>query len=472
MKKLCLIYWMCTALAIDITAQAIVEKLKSAVNALEKDPQLSHGILGFYVVDAKTGKNVFAKNEQTGLAPASTQKIITSASAFELMGKNYRFHTYIRYGGMVHDGRLSGNLHITGNGDPTLGSWRWTSTTEQKVLERIVAILEKRSIREIASNIIVDDVSYSFQPIPDGWIWQDIGNYYGAGCWGLNWRENQYDLVLQSGKNIGDTTIILKTIPGLTGITLTNFITAAKKNSGDNGYIYATPFSNVGFATGTIPVEEKSFAISGSMPRPSLQFAYALEQKLKEKNIVLTGKIQLQSEQIMAGKPIPPVFGNEDSISSPILDSINYWFMRKSINLYGEALVKALALGGQNRNATTEKGVEIIKNFWSTQGLEKSAINIIDGSGLSPQNRVTTHALVKVLLYAKNRPWYSSFYESIPVFNGMKIKSGSITGARSFAGYHTSSSGNQYVFAIIVNNYDGSSGAIVQKMYKVLDVLK
>ena len=49
-----------------------------------------------------------------GLAPASTQKIITSASAFELLGKNYRFNTYIRYGGVVRDGSLSGNLIYSG----------------------------------------------------------------------------------------------------------------------------------------------------------------------------------------------------------------------------------------------------------------------------------------------------------------------------------------------------------------------
>jgi D-alanyl-D-alanine carboxypeptidase/D-alanyl-D-alanine-endopeptidase (penicillin-binding protein 4) len=54
----------------------------------------------------------------------------------------------------------------------------------------------------------------------------------------------------------------------------------------------------------------------------------------------------------------------------------------------------------------------------------------------------------------------------------MKMKSGSIGGARAFAGYHTAKDGRQYVFSIIVNNYDGSPGEVVKKMYKVLDVLK
>ena len=96
----------------------------------------------------------------------------------------------------------------------------------------------------------------------------------------------------------------------------------------------------------------------------------------------------------------------------------------------------------------------------------------MDGSGLSPQNRVTAGAEVKVLQYAKTRPWFASFYNALPLYNDMKMKSGSIGGARAFAGYHTSKSGMEYVFSIIVNNYDGSSAEMVKKLYKILDELK
>ena len=160
-----------------------------------------------------------------------------------------------------------------------------------------------------------------------------------------------------------------------------------------------------------------------------------------------------------------------DAHYSPTFDSMNYWFLRRSINLYGEAFIKTIALE-KSGFASTEKGVELVQDFWAQRGIDKAAINILDGSGLSPQNRVTTNALVKVLQYAKTRPWYNSFYLSLPTYNGIKMKSGSIGGARSFAGYHKSKDGHEYVFAIIVNNYDGSSGAIVKKMYQVLDVLK
>jgi D-alanyl-D-alanine carboxypeptidase/D-alanyl-D-alanine-endopeptidase (penicillin-binding protein 4) len=473
MKKVCLLYWIAINAFTGIYGQSITDKLKTATATLENDQQLRHGILSLYVIDAKTGRPVFEKNAHIGLAPASTQKIITSVTSFELLGSGYQFKTYIRSDIEPNDGKLPGNLYFFGNGDPTLGSWRWKSTTEQAILNRITDILKKNAIKQIEGDVVIDDVSYTFQPVPDGWIWQDIGNYYGAGAWSLNWRENQYDLILQSGKNVGEATTVVRTIPAvLFNFTLANFITAGKKNSGDNGYIYAAPFTPAGFTTGTIPADEKSFTISGSMPQPALQFSKTLEETLKEKSIPVAGQFKLYSGLGTVGQPIKKAAHDLDSISSPTLDSINFWFLRKSVNLYGEALIKAMAFQQQPLKATTENGVEILRNFWSELGIEKSAINIMDGSGLSPQNRVTTHALVKVLAYAKTRSWFNSFYNALPTFNGMKIKSGSIGGARSYAGYHISGGGKEYIFAIIVNNYDGSSSEIVRKMYKLLDVLK
>jgi D-alanyl-D-alanine carboxypeptidase/D-alanyl-D-alanine-endopeptidase (penicillin-binding protein 4) len=145
--------------------------------------------------------------------------------------------------------------------------------------------------------------------------------------------------------------------------------------------------------------------------------------------------------------------------------------LRKSVNLYGEALVKTIAYE-KNGFGSTNDGLRIIKNFWKDKGIDASAINILDGSGLSPQNRITTNALVTVMQYAKSRQWFSSFHNSLPEYNGLKMKSGTIGGAKSFTGYANSKAGEDYTFAIVVNNYFGSAGDIVKKMYKVLDVLK
>ena len=470
MKKVCLLIWILLIALTNILAQSIADKLKTAVAVLEKDKQLRHAILGFYVADAKTGKAIFEKNAQVGLAPASTQKIITSVTAFELLGKQFRFKTTLGYNGRIADGVLKGNLFITGTGDPTLGSWRYDATKEDKILQSIVRLIKENKIQRIDGSVYIDEPGFSIQTIPDGWIWQDIGNYYGAGSWGFNWRENQYDLVLQPGKKAGDTTTINGTKNKLANVDLTNAITTANRGTGDNAYIYLAPYSTFGFATGTIPLGD-NFTISGSMSNPPMQFAAELENAFSKNDVKVTGgykyAIQKFSDRQGWQKPEFAI----DSILSPGFEQINYWFLKKSINLYGEALIKTLAYRDSGFGST-DKGVEIVKQFWKRRNIEPAAINIIDGSGLSPQNRLTTQALGYVLLFAKTRSWFPSFYEALPVFNGMKIKSGSIGGARSFAGYHTSAGGKEYVFAVIVNNYDGSSADVVNKIYKLLDVLK
>ena len=56
------------------------------------------------------------------------------------------------------------------------------------------------NIETITGKIVVTDGLFDVNPIPDNWIWGDMGNYYGAGHWALNWGENQYDLSISSGR--------------------------------------------------------------------------------------------------------------------------------------------------------------------------------------------------------------------------------------------------------------------------------
>ncbi|MEO7293455.1 MAG: hypothetical protein ABIW34_10155, partial [Ginsengibacter sp.] len=54
-------------------AQTIPQKLDVAINKLQSDSQCKHGTISLYVVESKTGKIIFDKNSETGLAPASCQ---------------------------------------------------------------------------------------------------------------------------------------------------------------------------------------------------------------------------------------------------------------------------------------------------------------------------------------------------------------------------------------------------------------
>jgi D-alanyl-D-alanine carboxypeptidase/D-alanyl-D-alanine-endopeptidase (penicillin-binding protein 4) len=454
----------------SVSAQNVAQKINTAVSNFINDEQLKHAVVSLYVAN-ETGNKIYALNEQYGLAPASTQKIFTSIAALSLLGKDFTYKTEIGYTGNISNGELTGDLIIKGYGDPTFGSWRYSKTKPDSILNFIITTIKKASIQKINGNIVLDDGAFSYQPLPGGYIWNDMGNYYGSGSWAINWRENQYDLILKPGKNIGDSTTIIKTEPSITTTDYTNFITTAEENSGDNTILFLPPYGDAAFAEGTIPKGVKDFTVSGAIVYAADQLKSELNSYFDTNKINLNGDIITGASLQKKHKPIASIQNKMATYASPTLDSILYWFLQKSINLYGECLLKTIAYSKGNP-ASTDNGVYELKKFWQQNGIDSPAINISDGSGLSPQNRVTTYALVNALLYAQKQTWFQSFYNALPVYNSMKLKSGSINSVRSFAGYYTASNGRKYVVAIIVNNYDATKGSVTSKIFKVLDALK
>ena len=442
----------------NVFAFAQKDALTRTFTVFEKDPQLKAALSSLYVINAKTGAVIFEKNSGIGLAPGSTQKIVTSAAAYELLGKDFQYKTEF---GIVEEGTET-NLYIKPSGDPTLGSWRWKETKEKTVLERIIKEY-KKYLKSFSKGFIIND-GWGYEAIPDGWVWQDIGNYYGAGAFAFNWRENQFDIILRSGKNLNDPVEIINTEPKLYSYTLSSLATSAKDTS-DNTYIYFSLNGANGVIRGTIPGNRNRFVVSAAFPDPQSQFLQTVFDSLQNFKKDSPYIFFSTTENL---KGVNKIIHTE---TSPPLDSIIYWLNKKSVNLYAEALLKTIALKNANM-ASTEKGAQIIKGFWKTKGIDTAELNIQDGSGLSPSNRITTRAEVRILQYAKKQSWFNGFYNSLPQYNGMKMKSGTIKDAKGFAGYHTSKKGVEYIFSFLVNNYNGSTTTLVQKMYKVLDELK
>jgi serine-type D-Ala-D-Ala carboxypeptidase/endopeptidase (penicillin-binding protein 4) len=470
MKKFCLSLGLMLAAGV-IYAQTIASKMQAAIEKLIDDPQMKHGIAGFSVMDASTGKIIYQKNGEIGFAPASTQKLITSAAAMQLLGPSFRYKTQLAYAGSISNGTLNGSLYLIASGDPTFGSWRWQATGEEQIFQDIMKSLKEVNISQSATpvKLFVANNGFSRQLFPDGYIWQDIGNYYGSQHSILNWRENQFDIKFNTGAKQGDPIKSNEFFPSYASFQLNKEeLLTGSKGSGDNAYVYLMPGREAELRiAGTLPPAEKAFSISAAHPDPLQFFCRFLSSRANKAGD--SAKVFNDLHCQIAAKPdAMTVFHTHES---PELEKINYWFLRRSINLYGEALVKTIAYE-KTGFGSTEKGIEVIKDFWEKNGIDKDAIRIIDGSGLSPQNRVTPNALVLVLKYARNQSWFNAFYDALPDLNKMKMKSGSIGGARSYAGYHKSRDGNEYIFSIIVNNYNGSSSAMVQKMWRVLDVLK
>ncbi|NEU09922.1 D-alanyl-D-alanine carboxypeptidase/D-alanyl-D-alanine-endopeptidase [Flavihumibacter sp. R14] len=453
-------------------SQALSQKVEKAYSALKNDVQLKYASASLTVLNAESGEIVFSDNGNTGLAPASTLKTVTSAAAYHLLGSENTWNTTLGYSGSINvDGVLNGDLIIKGGGDPTLGSWRYSETKQEAVFNKWVLAIRASGIKRVNGRLIADDSLLGTQTLPGGWIWQDIGNYYGAGPNSLTWHENQFDLIFRPGNKAGDPVTLVRTVPEMSYLKIINEVTTGNAGSGDNVYAYSAPYTNIIYLRGTYGLDLKK-TIAASVPDPAFELAYRLQDTLGSLGIRFTSG-PVTGRQLSADKQSFLPAGKIISVHiSPTLSQIVYWFNQKSINLYGEHLVRSLALNS-GKGAETSDGVEAVKELWQNKlGIDQNALNIYDGSGLSPANRITTLAMAQILLSARKEPWFKSYFDSFPVYNNMKMKSGSINDVIAYTGYETSASGVPVVFSIIINNYSGSSSAVRQKLFRVLDVLK
>lgn len=447
-------------------AQGPIQRLTQSFTTLQGDEQAKYALLSICVLDAKTGKELFARNENIGVATASTLKTITAATAFSVLGKDFHYQTTIGYSGMINaEGTLKGDLIIKGGGDPTLGSWRYEQSKEAAVLKQWVAAIKTAGIKRIEGKVIGDDQAWGTESTPEGWTWQDIGNYYGAGPSALSWRENQFDIKL----TVANTVTVQRTVPVMPYLTIVNELKPGAAGSGDNAYAYLPPLSSIAYLRGSWGRGIQKAGISVATPDPAYDAAFRLQDTLEKAGIRVSTAPTTARQLVAAQTAVPELKQKLSTTTSPALSEIIYWLNKKSVNLYAEHLLKTIAWKA-GLPATTSNGTATEIKYWVNKGLDRNALNIIDGSGLSPATRVTTAAMANILFQAQKEEWFADFYKSLPENNGMKLKSGTINDVSAFAGYYFADSGEKYVIVININNYSGSR--INPKLFRTLDALK
>jgi len=436
------------------------------------DSSLVNASVSLCVADAENGDILIDSNSGISLTPASVMKLITSAAALELLGPEYTFKTTIGYTGTLNKrwGRLKGNIIITGGGDPALGS-RYFPDQYKDFILNWAEELKKLGIKRIKGSVITDDSYYDYLPVPGKWLWEDTGNYYGAGAYGLSVFDNTYEIHF---KTLSDSSIpvIKEIIPGECRSELSCFLKAS--GSADEGYVFAAPYSLKGWIAGTIPANQDDFVLKASITDPPLLLARMVNDQLKVNGIKVSGNPStLRSEKNYKTEKVIPVA----EINSPRLAQIIEVLNHESVNLFAETLIKELGKKFKN-DGSTASGAKVIYEFLKSSGIDTNGIFIEDGSGLSPLNAINTRELVRLLVYMKLKgKYFSDYYASLPdagkegtlknsfkdpIFNSrLKAKSGSMTRVRSFAGYFTTKSGKKMVFSIIINNYSGPSKKIV-----------
>lgn len=445
---------------------------KKAQEFFETDPVTKNGNVGLLIVDLKTDSVVDSYRANHLLPTASTMKAITTATALELLGKDYRYSTYLETSGTIEAGVLKGDLMVRGTGDPTLGSEK---VGDKSFLDGWVKQIKAAGIKKIEGAVVADLTMWDNDDAanPD-WPLGDVGNYYGMAVFPLSFMDNTLNVYLRSGAK-GTMSEVLSTEPVLENLTFDCHVRCTDIGY-DGTYIRGLALNDYRLITGELPSGKGRYRVRGDLPNPGLVLVEYFTRKLKEAGVEVTkpasfvarteGKVDYASRTLLYEH------------KSPALSEIVYETNQISNNQYAEMIFRSLGMLAGNQVATIDDARGVVRKCWQDRGVAFDCVFQLDGCGLAPQNGVAPQTFCDIMRYMYKSANYQTFLESLPLsgetgtgkyfltktalHGKVYAKSGSISHLKSYTGYIFPGDGRELAFSIVVNNANGS-GTVARK---------
>ena len=473
---------LCLLICLHLLAGA---QTPAPVKWLLQAPYMRGASFSLVVKDVQEGRTVYCYDTDRLQSPASVLKTVATATALEILGEDYRYPTTLEYDGILENGTLEGNLYIKGSGDPSLGSSHF-APGQNKFLSTWIAALQKAGIKHITGSVISDESIFDTEGVSIKWLREDMGNYYAPGSYGISIFDNMYKLSLQTGA-AGTRPVLKGTEPDIPFIRFKNYLKAAPVSS-DSAYIIGAPLDDVRYLYGVLPANWEAYVLKGDIPDPALYLARYLTDQLQQKGIRVDGspscyRIEVEENRWKKGerKEIVTTYSSTLREIASVCNHVSH-------NLYADALVKTVGLQYKPRRnemiSSFGRGVQVVKEYWEKKGLDVFPLRMNDGSGLAPADKVSAGFMGELLVYMATESAVSdAFIASLPqagiegsVRNFLKgsklqgkahLKSGGITGVRSYAGYITKD-GKTYAVAVFSNNYSCPMSRMTGALEKLL----
>lgn len=457
-------------------AQQVADLEKTILN-IHRENGMQHGMLSVCVYNVTKGQEVYSYNSQVSMTPGSVVKLFTTGTAFARLGSDFRFTTKLGIRGEIdREGVLHGNIYIIGGGDPMLGSYRYRQTTPDSLFDGWTRALKKKGIRRVDGRICYHVGVFDEQPLHDSWLWGDVGNYYGAGVSGLNFHENMYFVYFNPSTKLGYPATAARVSPKNINVLGTCEVTTGPEGSGDNVTIYGGPTASERLYRGTVPLGKKEFPVRGALPNPAKQCADLFALYLR------THGVSISSNSMQ-------VYSQPDSLRI-VLDyySSDYYTLAQytnltSNNIYAESIFKYLGYKKFGKG-TFANGAKVVSDYFREKKLDLGGVKIVDGSGLSQQNKVTADFVCRYLMAISKESFFNDFLRSLakvgesgtaknllsslPAGMTVSVKTGTMEGVKAYAGYIDASNGDRLAFTIISNGHEASSSVVGEKLNKIL----
>lgn len=404
--------------------------------------------IGIYISELTTGKVVARHNDTKSFIPASVMKCVTAASVQTLLDTGSTFTTRAEVRGRIYGRTLVGNLYVVGAGDPTLGSRHFKE--RDSFAFAVAEWLESIGVDSIAGDIIIDNGGYPSIGVSPYWLLEDTAWEYGAGLYGINYKDNSFSMTLRLGEE--------NTVEEM--VEVVNLLKPGKKSD-----VVAMRGEGSSLLTVSGTLATASYTSRYSMPAPEIVLYDDIIEELRQNSIGVGGEfIEDESGQL-----------NSLSYDSPLRDEILKVMMFKSNNLFAEGMLRAIVKGSDDR--TFGNAVDVEKELWSGKGIDLATSRWLDGSGLAPVNRVSPRVLGSILEYMAKSGGSKEYVRLFPrvgregtvksllaktrLEGTLALKSGSMNGVLCYAGFKLNAKGvPTHVVVVMVNGASCRSAEI------------
>lgn len=432
--------------------------LQAAWEAALAAPGLRHASVSAYAFDLQRKEVLAAIHPDWQLTPASLTKLFTSVEALATLGPSFRYRTTLA----LSPGPDGPTLYLVGGGDP------WLEANGRQDLEHLAQLaaakLHGMSVRLVGVSALFGGPS---QP-GTGWPWEDLPANYTPRLAALTAERDQAEVLVAPGGSVGAPARVVidpyVASPPPPPAFLWVEDEARTTAPGTPRLLSVTRAlgSPKVVVKGQVPLGAGATAFYVSLPHPA-RLATALFAEL-----LARAGVQVQKPVTVSYAPPPP--GAQVLAvwrSRPLAHDLQIQ-NTYSVNLMAENLWRMVAVA-TGHAGTAEAARQYERAFLQRIGLPPT-LTLVDGSGLSPLDRVSARAVVDLLRYAASEPWFPQFEHSLihvgrtdqcsflcglmdqsPADGTVWLKTGNLSNQWNYAGYARTRSGDLVAFAILMD---------------------
>lgn len=419
--------------------------------------------VGVHVVDLDSGGTVYSWDGDTPRIIASNTKLFTTAAALDTLGPAYNFETRLLIAGKVEGGTLDGDLAVIGGGDPNL-SGRDHEGDPYAVFAPWAEALRERGIARISGHLVLVHGLFDDASVHPDWPRDQLTHWYEAPVQALSFSDNCVLVKVSPGRG-RNAAAVVELVPNLPLFTIRNL--ARTTDSRRRNVIAVSRAADRDEIKISGAVWQKSGTLEAwvAVRDPVAYFGAALRSALELQGIAIAGSTR--PETALPVGDWQPVYQHHSDLQRAI-EVTN----KRSQNFFAESLFKLMG-AVHAQEGSWPGGVRAVGDFLDKVGIARGAYNMVDGSGLSRNDRFAPSQITRLLAFMFQHPNGRDFMRSLaysgedglrwehrlatPPYRGnVFAKTGTLNGVSSLSGYAKAKSGKLYAFSIVCNGTPGA----------------